>query len=498
MDILDHLKSREVLLQGVAVASGIGLHLTYFNHGRHGARAPFYTVATLLILLMAGLHRLTRPDATLFSFRGFVLKMAVSSLVGIYSSVFVYRLFLNPLNAFSGPKLARFSDFWLTFQSRHLDWHEKSLALSRKYGPYVRIGSSSLLVVDPASVPVIFGSQTKCLRTEFYSVFGKNRGGITSPVPQIHRDRRRIWRQAFGPSMLRDYESRITTYVDKFVRVLDSAATQGHALDITKWGSYFSWDLMGDIGLGKDFSLMDTGKEHWALTVVAGMMEVIGRRIPIWFVAVLMRIPGAQNAIEKFNDYCNAQLDSQIQGKVNGKPVDSKSILGILLAHAKSSPLSSVDLRHLQSDCQTIIVAGSDTTASTIAFALYYLARQPRDVEKLRQHLLPLMRNGSFKHTDIQGVSHLNGVINEALRLYPPGSVVPRETPPEGVKVGNTYIPGNVTIHGSQYVLGRSEEVYVRPLEFIPERWYERPELVKEKEAYAPFNIGESSNQGST
>lgn len=56
--------------------------------------------------------------------------------------------------------------------------------------------------------------------------------------------------------------------------------------------------------------------------------------------------------------------------------------------------------------------------------------------------------------------------------------------------VGETFIPGNVTVVSPSYTVGRLESVYERAREFLPERWYSTPEMVKQKSAFAPFSLG--------
>lgn len=86
-----------------------------------------------------------------------------------------------------------------------------------------------------------------------------------------------------------------------------------------------------------------------------------------------------------------------------------------------------------------------------------------------------------------------------------------RVTPPEGITIGETFIPGNVTISTPLYSLGRRETLFFprrnfyskryadyeivescfeKATEFIPERWSEKPEMVRDKQVFVPFSVG--------
>lgn len=61
-------------------------------------------------------------------------------------------------------------------------------------------------------------------------------------------------------------------------------------------------------------------------------------------------------------------------------------------------------------------------------------------------------------HQEIANLDHLNGIIYEALRLYPPvPTSLERLTPPDGIEIGGVYIPGNMTVFCPQYAIGRSK-----------------------------------------
>lgn len=133
--------------------------------------------------------------------------------------------------------------------------------------------------------------------------------------------------------------------------------------------------------------------------------------------------------------------------------------MAALLEPFKGVKPVGTDLTMLQGDARLIIVAGSDTTAATLTHLFYYLCKDPSQVDKLRDELTPLIEaGGEVMHNKIMNADHLNAVINETLRLSPPvPSAVHRLTPPEGIEIGGTYIPGNMNVFCPQYVVSRSK-----------------------------------------
>lgn len=129
-----------------------------------------------------------------------------------------------------------------------------------------------------------------------------------------------------------------------------------------------------------------------------------------------------------------------------------------------------------------------------MVFLFYELALNPEQADKIYNEVCDF---DIAKHNKLKNLSHLNGCINETLRLHPP---VPsggyRETPPEGVVINEKYIPGNTTLVAPRYTIGRLESCFEKAEEFIPERWYSRPEMVKSRKAFSPFSQGRYSCVG--
>lgn len=92
---------------------------------------------------------------------------------------------------------------------------------------------------------------------------------------------------------------------------------------------------------------------------------------------------------------------------------------------------------------------------------------------------------------ELQRCEYLTAVINETLRLHP---AVPtggyRQTPPEGITIAGTYIPGGVTIVAPRYSISRLESSYKSAASWIPERWTSRPDMIVDSRGFVPFSLG--------
>lgn len=138
-------------------------------------------------------------------------------------------------------------------------------------------------------------------------------------------------------------------------------------------------------------------------------------------------------------------------------------ILAMLLAarHEDGSPMSQQELRD---ELMTALVAGHETTASQLAWALERLAHEPRAQARLAEEL----DTGS-------GDAYLTATINEILRLRP---VLPNAEPrltKRTVQIGGVRYPPGVVLIASAQLVHHDPELYPEPFAFRPERFLDRP-----------------------
>ncbi|KAK0637632.1 putative sterigmatocystin biosynthesis P450 monooxygenase stcF [Lasiodiplodia hormozganensis] len=163
-----------------------------------------------------------------------------------------------------------------------------------------------------------------------------------------------------------------------------------------------------------------------------------------------------------------------------------------LLAAQGKGQLMQADVLN---NAPVIVVAGSETTATLLSGVTYYLLTNPRVYDKLKKEVRGTFNSDEEITIDrIGDLPYLLAVLDEALRLYPPGANPHlRRIPPEGAILGGKFIPGNTAVGMNQYVVHRSEENFARPDEFIPERWIDgdqEPWKNDRREALQPFSFG--------
>ncbi|GKZ89036.1 hypothetical protein AnigIFM59636_010174 [Aspergillus niger] len=305
---------------------------------------------------------------------------------------------------------------------------------------------------------------------------------------KAHDERRRVWSAAFGDKAVRGYEQRLLPYLNHLMAYFSSQAVANKPVNVIKWFELYSYDFMGNLTFGKSFGMLEAHQDHWAIDSLKKVMIPLGFAFPTWFFRVVISIPGLSRAWQRLFDFCGQRMLERIK-----TPAEIPDIASVLVAPLKGQQPSQEQWELLRGDAQLVVLAGGDTTATTLSAAVYQLVQHPEQVQRLRDEVSPYIAGPSHEvlHEKIANLPHLNAIINETLRLHPPAATaLQRKTPPEGIIVDGVHIPGNMTVMCPQNVLGRSEAVYERPMEFLPERWYLQPELVKDKSAFVPFSIG--------
>jgi cytochrome P450 len=220
------------------------------------------------------------------------------------------------------------------------------------------IGPREISVLRKSAVPLLYGPGSKLLKSTWYGQTGndpKKTSIHMTREPESHKQRRRAWDRGFSAKALATYEPRIKTKADAFVQQLRQSKS---SIDVSAWSMFFSFDVMGEVGLGKDFGNLTSGTEHPAIKGVHDHMAMLGvlSTVP-WLLNILGSIPGAAAGYSEFFKFCS----DEIRAKNKTWDADNypQDVISWLLKAVKDKEIAAPPSPEaLEDDTRVVIIAG--------------------------------------------------------------------------------------------------------------------------------------------
>ncbi len=186
------------------------------------------------------------------------------------------------------------------------------------------------------------------------------------------------------------------------------------------------------------------------------------------------------------------QLGKVISGLAKRRRENSEEhpdFLGMLMTARDKETGDPMSERELTDEVMTLVVAGHETTASALNWTWYLLSQHPEVDAQLHAELAaaPVLEAPSL--AEMEALAYTHQVIDEALRLYPPGWILSRRTIEPDTLAGYE-IPAGTSVMLSPYLLHRHPKYWQEPDAFRPERFAPDHEAERPRFAYMPFAAG--------
>ena len=168
---------------------------------------------------------------------------------------------------------------------------------------------------------------------------------------------------------------------------------------------------------------------------------------------------------------------------------DHGDLISILMRARDDDTGAGMTSRQLRDEATTLVIAGSETTGNTIAWACYLLAKHPRIQQRLQEEADRVLDGGDASYEALDRLPFTRAVITEALRLYSPVWILPRRALVD-VELGGHLLRAGSRIFFSPYALNRDPRLHRDPDRFDPDRWatdYSRSEM---RSTFFPFGQG--------
>ncbi|XP_057977304.1 labd-13Z-ene-9,15,16-triol synthase, chloroplastic-like [Malania oleifera] len=181
----------------------------------------------------------------------------------------------------------------------------------------------------------------------------------------------------------------------------------------------------------------------------------------------------------------------------NGEEDGGKDFLQFLveLREKERATGESITLMQTKAMLWDIVAAGTDTTATTVEWAMAEVMNHPEILQKLHEELANVVGpNNAVEEAHLSKLTYLNAVVKETLRLHPAFPFLIPHSPSETTVVGGYTIPKGTRVFINVWAVQRDPKIWPDPLEFRPDRFLGsdagRMDYLGKNYHYLPFGSG--------
>jgi cytochrome P450 len=376
--------------------------------------------------------------------------------------------------------------------------HQNVEQWCKRFGPVMRLyfGPKAVLVIaNHATVSAVLRERPGIFRRP--SITAKVSAELDG-LPNVFmaegiewRNQRRMVMAGFAPKPIRAYFPALVNVALRLQRRWDAAAMERRQIDLSSDLKRYTVDIIAGLAFGQDVNTLEAGdnviQQHLDF-VLPGIARRSLAIMPYWRYFKLpqdrqLERSSAAMRAEVYVLIAKARQRMQADPALHDKP---SNLLEAMLA-AADQPDSGVDNDMVAGNVSTMLLAGEDTTANTIAWLLYLLRSNPHTLQKATAEVKQLAPDSaSFTLEQMDALVYLDAAVQEAMRLKPVGPFLPVEavmdTTVEDVHVPKGSLVWCVMRHDSV-----DESHFPHAHTFTPERWLAQ---TVDKQASTPFGSG--------
>ncbi|KAE8393149.1 cytochrome P450 [Aspergillus alliaceus] len=390
----------------------------------------------------------------------------------------IYNTFMHPLRGIPGPFLARMSHLWLFAQERKATPHKHILELHKEYGPIMRISPNEISFTDIEASDVIYAQTSRFEKSKYYyQAFETPAKNLFSMQDRReHSQDKKLISHSMSRANIILHESSL---YDKANFVMDRVAKRamsGQTVPLFLLFRCMTLDMISDFAFGKstgaskienfESSTFDAIDKANSTVPLFQHFPVIHQIIQWATYYGISRLPHGirkltQAAEAGFNDMESAGSWTMFKNMIS--------------AAEKSTRLTK---EHLIAEGMLMIVAGTDTTATSLSVTLHNLLQQPEIYKKLQDEartVLPTL-DSRPPFQELDALPLLDACIKEGLRISSPVQ---------------SRLPRTVEVSTSPLYFHYNEDVFPSPTVYTPSRWLvEGQQKSKMLSYFHPFSRG--------
>nr|XP_060611634.1 cholesterol 24-hydroxylase-like isoform X3 [Anolis sagrei ordinatus] len=368
---------------------------------------------------------------------------------------------------------------WKMLKNKELV-HDLFLQWAEEYGPVLRFNAFhrvSLLILSPEGVKEYLMlpqyPKDRFVYGRLYNMFGVRflgNGLVTDREYDHWHKQRRIMDPAFSRTYLIGLMETFNDQAEELMMELEKKADGETKVDVMDLLRRVTLDIIAKVAFGLELNTLHDEQTPFPHAVNLVMKGMTNTRIPLF-----KYMPGNRKTVREIRESlrllrrtgkeCIEKRQKAIQ---NGEEVPLDILTQILKNAAQEE---HHDIENMLDNFVTFFVAGHETTANQLSFAVMELSRHPDIVAKLQAEVDEVIGvKKDIPYEDLRKLEYLSQVLKEVLRLYPPVPDMMRWTGKENFIEG-VRIPAGTTLIFSTYIMGRLEKYFKDALTFNPDRF---------------------------
>jgi enediyne biosynthesis protein E7 len=306
--------------------------------------------------------------------------------------------------------------------------------------------------------------------------------GLLTSEDEVWKRQRRIIAPAFRRDRLAGFTSVVTDAGEALVGRL--GAQVGSTVDLSEEMTRLTMSVLGKALLAADLSPLRMLGPAFEVAQDRAMFEMVSLgAVPLW-------LPLPRNL--RFRR-ARGQLEDAVEVLVSGRAQagggDGNDLLSMLATAYAGDPDARKRWRVMRDELVTILLAGHETTASTLSWTWYLLSRDPEAAAAMHAEAVEVLGDRTPGHEDLARLPYATTVIQEAMRLYPPVWGLTRKSVAAD-EIDGYRVPAGADVMIAPYTLHRHPGFWPEPNEFRPERFATSAAVTTHRYAYIPFGAG--------
>ncbi|MFL0292930.1 cytochrome P450 [Mycobacterium sp. SMC-18] len=343
------------------------------------------------------------------------------------------------------------------------------------------LGPSIVFVMSPEGArDVLARNNDACDRTLVHHEMRRLLGDNLADLPNLPW---RARKRTLQPVFTRHRVAAFGTHMSDAAAAISNSWPDGAQLDLDAEARRLTMRVLGRSVLGIDLddraeALADPLNIALAYVADRGMRPV---RAPWWLPTPARRRARAATATLR-------RLAGEVLQSCRADPTRDAPLVHALIAATDPETGHALSDLDICNDLIAFMVAGHDTTATTIAYALWALGRHPEIQSRVAEEVAAI-GDHDLTHEDVPRLEYTTQVLREALRLCPPvvvaGRTALRDIAVDGYKIesGNMVLVGIFGMH-------RDPKLWPDPLTFDPDRFGPENVSARDRWHYIPFGAG--------